>query len=54
MNWNPFKRRTKTEKPKSDFQKALEANEAQKEYKPNRQVRRSKNIGGTKRAGKLP
>ena len=51
MNWNPFKKKPKAEKPKSDFQKALDANEAQKAYKPSRKVRRmSKNFNG----GRMP
>lgn len=56
MNWNPFKKRQpKAEQPKSALQKALELNEVQKQYKPNRQLRRmSKNIGGTKITGRLP
>ena len=57
MNWNPFKKKAKAEKPKSDLQKALRENEAQKEFKPNRQMRRmSKNLNGnnTKHTGRMP
>jgi len=59
MNWNPFKKTVKpakAEKPKTDFQKALDANEAQKAYKPNRQIRRLTNrVNGDKYLGrKMP